>query len=133
MTHEKFSFEQRQLILKAQQIIDDASANYGTILQQHVEQLHATLADNNIEDAIGLCYLIQSQAGTFGWPLATEVAGWFKKLLLRQKDNGLNPAVNRLFQDSLKQIVSEKMTGESNAALKLLQHIETTLRAGGNN
>jgi len=128
MPADTFSFRQRQLLIQAQHIIDAASADYIHILTQHIQNLSDALASGNLPEAIQSCYLIQSQAGAFGWPLATEIAGWFKRLLEQQKSGDLNRPVNELFLDSLNHILEEELKTESEAAIRLLQHIEMTLK-----
>jgi len=128
MTQNELSLEQRQMILNAYKVIDQESLNYINILKQHVENLAKVLARGDIEEAMRTCYLIHSQASTFGWPLATEIAGWFQKMLRKQEAHGLNEAVNELFLNSLEQIVQDEMKAESESAIALLLNIEQKLQ-----
>ena len=128
MPEDKFTFRQRQLLVKAQKIVDQASAGYSGILKQHVHNLSTALAAQNLTEAMQTCYLIQSQAGAFGWPLATEIAGWFNRLLQKQQDSGLNNSVNELFLGSLQQVLNEELRTESETTIRLLEHIEAALK-----
>jgi len=116
------------MLLQAHKIIDDASVNYGDILEQHIQELKKTLDNDNLAVAIKICYRIQTQAGTFGWPLASEISGWFNRLLKPQLKKGMNSAVNNLFLDSFHIIIKDKLKTESKAAVALLLHIENELK-----
>ncbi len=128
MTKDQFTLEQRELLLQANKIISDASINYSDILEQHVQALKKSLDSENLIEAVKICYRIQSQAGTFGWPLATEISGWFKRLLMPQIEKGVNAKVNTLFLDSLNIILKDKLKSESNTAVNLLLHMEAELK-----
>ncbi|MBL4800348.1 MAG: hypothetical protein JKY45_00550 [Emcibacter sp.] len=131
MATNDFTPEQQRLILKAQKVIDKESAGYVEILQQHLQGLQESLKIENTPQAIHTCYLIQSQAGTFGWPLASELAGWFKRILQAQKKNGLNPNISALFCQSFTAILQNELKAESDEAVKILKHIESVLKKEG--
>ena len=116
------------MLKKAQKIIDDESVVYVKILTQHIDDLRPALMSGEISQAIKICHLIQTQAGTFGWPLATEMAGWFKRLLKSQQQNGLKEDVNDLFMDSFHTLLDKQLKTESDSALKLLLHMEAQLK-----
>ena len=128
MTNNNFTPQQKEMLLKAQQVIDEAAKDYGTILKQHIQDLNESLDAEKLSEAIKICHLIQSQAGTFDWQLATEVSGWFKRLLKTQQEKGLNLKVNTVFRNSLDIILRDQLKGESEAAVKLLMHIEAVLK-----
>lgn len=131
MSAHKYTLKQRQMLLKAQEVIDKASVGYVEILKQHVQDLQDTLDGENITEAIHICYRVQTQAGTFGWPLAGELAGWFKRILHSQQKTGLNLKVCALFCQSFTSILQNELKTESDAAVKLLMHIETVLKTEG--
>lgn len=129
MSDRKYSLERRQMLHRAQTVVDEASLGYREMLTQHIEDLKRALDNEvNLVDAIGTCYLIHTQAGTFGWSLATEVSGWFRRLLQKQQANGSDKMVNSLFLESLSCIVTEELKADSDAAIALLLHIETRLK-----
>lgn len=128
MGKDKFTLEQQNMLLQAQKIIDEASENYVETLEQHIRNLKKSLDSENLTEAYKICYLIQSQATTFGWPLATEISGWFKRLIKTQQKKGFNPKINNLFLDSFNSILQDELKEESHAAVKLLLHMETILK-----
>lgn len=128
MRTDKFTVHQRNLILQAQEIMDEASDGYDEILQQHIQDLKKSLTSKNLTEARKFCYLIQNQAATFGWPFATEISGWFTKLLKKQQEKGLNLAINKLFLDSFDVIIKDNLKINSEPAIKLRQHIESELK-----
>ena len=132
MAKEKFTAKQQEMLKRAQKIIDDESLLYVNILTQHIQDLPAALHSSDIDHAIRICHLIQTQAGTFGWPLATEIAGWFKRLLKSQQQNGLKEDVNELFMESFRILLDKELKTESDNALKLLLHMESELKKSGN-
>jgi hypothetical protein len=129
MSNDKFTVKQQEMLRKAQRIVDRASLNYGDTLSQHILSLKTSLDDNNIQEAIRICHLINSQAGTFGWSLAGELSGWFKRVLMKQQQElGLNSNVSRLFMDSLDHMVKQDLRAESKAAVTLLRDLEAALK-----
>lgn len=116
------------MLKRAQKIIDNESLQYVKVLAQHIHDLRPTLIAGEIAQAIKICYLIQTQAGTFGWPLATEIAGWFKRLLKTQQQNGLKKDVNDIFLESFHILLDKELKTDSDSALKLLLHMETQLK-----
>ena len=131
MSTRKFTPKQQQMLLKAQKVIEDASKDYVEILTQHIQALQEALKSENTAEAVQICYLIQTQAGTFGWPLAGELSGWFKRILKTQKKTGLNPTVSSLFCQSFTSIIQNELKNESDDAVKLLMHIECVLKTEG--
>ncbi|MCF6196567.1 MAG: hypothetical protein L3J50_07665 [Emcibacter sp.] len=129
MSNNKFTAKQQEMLHKAQRIIDRASLSYGDILNQHILSLKTSLDSDNIQEAIRICHLINSQAGTFGWPLAGELSGWFKRVLMKQQqESGLNSNVSLLFMDSLDRMVKQDLRAESKAAVTLLRDLEAALK-----
>lgn len=131
MTENEFTPEQKKLLLKAQKVIDKASVGYVEILEQHIRKLKESLNSDDITEAIHICHLMHSQAGTLGWPLVSEVSGWFKRILKTQQKDGLNSNVSALFCHSFDSILQNKLKAESDKAVKLLVHIETILKKEG--
>ena len=130
MSNGNFTVKQQKMLRKAQRIIDEASLSYGDVLNQRILTLKTSLDKNDIQDAIRICHLINSQAGTFGWHLAGELSGWFKRVLIKQQqESGLNSTVSRLFMDSLNHMVKQDLRAESNAAVTLLRDLETALKS----
>ncbi len=129
MSNDKFTVKQQEMLRKAQRIIDRASLSYGDTLSQHILSLKTSLDNDNIQEAIRICHLINSQAGTFGWHLAGELSGWFKRVLMKQQqESGLNSNVSRLFMDSLDHMVKQDLRAESKAAVTLLRDLEAALK-----
>jgi len=131
MSEDKFTLKQRKLLLQAQKVIDEASVGYVDILKQHIQKLKTSLDSGNITEAVHICHRIQSQAGTFGWPLAGEISGWFKRILITPLKSGVNSNVHDLFSSSLNTVLQDELKAESDAAVKLLIHIETMLKQEG--
>lgn len=128
MSDDNFTLKQKEMLLRAQKVVDDASENYTEILKQHIQELTTALGAEDLTDAEFICHRIQGQAGTFGWSLATEISGWFKRLLITQKEAGLNSLVNKLFLDSLDIMIKDELKTASDDAINLLIHIETELK-----
>jgi len=128
MAKEKFTQKQQDQIRRAQKIINDECAGYIEILTQHVSGLRQSLHSKDMAQAILICHYIQSQAGMFGWPLATEISGWFKRLLQSQQKKDFNAQVNDLFLESFDLILKQELKAKSEAAVKLLIHIEAELK-----
>lgn len=129
MAMNKFTPQQKKMLRQAQAIIDEASDSYDEILKAHIRDLKTSLAAENLAEACQTCYRIQTQGTTFGWPLASEIAGWFKRLLDTQQEKGLDSAINGLFLDSLDTLITEDLKADSEAAIKLCLHIKTELKA----
>ncbi|MCK5425853.1 MAG: hypothetical protein KAI89_10790 [Emcibacter sp.] len=128
MAKEKYTLKQKEMLFKAQKIIDKAGSHYKEILEQHIQKLNQTINSGKMEEAIYICHLIQSQAGTFEWTLATEISGWFKRLLKEQQGKQPNPQINTLFLDSFDVIMRRDLKGDSELSVKLLTHIENELK-----
>ncbi|WP_339864971.1 hypothetical protein [Paremcibacter congregatus] len=128
MSKHQHTLLQREIILRAQKFLDAESVGYGEKLAALIEQLRAALDSRDLAQAIRTTDLIQGQAGTFGWSLATEVAGWFKRLLNKQKEEGIKIQVNDLFLESFDRILTEQIKTECEAAVTLLLQIEATLK-----
>lgn len=128
MAKEKYTLKQKEMLLNAQKVIDKASDKYPEILEQHIQKLNQAINSGKREEAIYICHLIQSQAGTFGWSLATEISGWFMRLLKTQQENQPNSKINTLFLDSFDVIMRRGLKGNSESSVKLLVHIETELK-----
>ncbi len=128
MSKVNFSPKQQKMLRKARKLIERESAGYIEILKQHIHALAAALENKDLPLAIRICHRVQSQAGTFGWPLATEIAGWFKRLLGDQNTDAPNVITNALFLQSLNKIIRDELKTESVAAVRLLQHIESELK-----
>ncbi|PCI32167.1 MAG: hypothetical protein COB54_07840 [Alphaproteobacteria bacterium] len=129
MVMNNYTPQQQKMLRQAQAVIDDASDTYDEILKAHIRDLKESLAEGNLTESCRVCYRIQTQATTFGWPLASEIAGWFKRLLNSQQDKGLDSAINGLFLDSLDILITEDLKSDSQAAIKLCLHIESELKA----
>lgn len=128
MSKNKFTLKQKEMLIRAQSIIDQASVGYEDVLKQDIHSLKQHIESGDMMDAIHLCHRIHSQAGTFGWPLVTEISGWFKRHLEIQQKAQVNNNINRLFLGSLDTVLNNKLKGEGEASIKLLQHIESTLK-----
>ena len=128
----KFTPRQKRMLQQAQALIDQASDTYDEVLKAHIRDLKKSLTAKNLKEACQVCYRIQTQATTFGWPLASEIAGWFKRLLHTQQDKGLDLTTNGLFLDSLDTLITENLKTECAAAIKLCLHIESELKSKEN-
>ncbi len=128
MSKVNFSPKQQKMLRQARKLIERESAGYIEILKQHIHALATALENKDLPLAIRICHQVQSQAGTFGWPLATEIAGWFKRLLGDQNTGAPDVETNALFLQSLNKIIRDDLKAESAAAVRLLQHIEGELK-----
>lgn len=127
MSKVKFSLKQQEMLRKAQILIDEKAIDYVDQLRHHIHSLKKSLGSNNLEAAIQTCHHMQGQAGTFGWPLATEIAGWFKRTLNLQQKSHMDKRTNEIFLASLEKMVKNNLRSHCIDALKLLQSIEAAL------
>ncbi|VAX08907.1 hypothetical protein MNBD_ALPHA03-2162 [hydrothermal vent metagenome] len=128
MTKVKFSQRQKDMLQKAQKIIDSEATGYVDQLRNHIQSLKKSIGSGDITQAIQTCHHMQGQAGTFGWPLATEIAGWFKRILIHQQKASIDDKTNEVFLNSLENMVENNLKSHSKDALKLIQNLEAALQ-----
>ncbi|MCF6215942.1 MAG: Hpt domain-containing protein [Emcibacter sp.] len=128
MTKVKFSQRQQDMLQKAQEIIDKEAVSYVEQLRQHIQSLKKSIGSGDITQAIQICHHMQGQAGTFGWPLATEISGWFKRILTNQQNATIDHKTNKIFLSSLENMVKNNLKSHGKEAIGLLQNIEAALK-----
>ena len=116
------------MLQKAQEIIDKEAVSYVEQLRQHIQSLKKSIESDDIIQAIQTCHHMQGQAGTFGWPLATEISGWFKRILTNQQNAAIDHKINEIFLNSLENMVKNNLKSHSKEAISLLQNIEAALK-----
>ncbi len=116
------------MLQKAQEIIDKEAVNYIEQLRHHIQSLKKSIGSDDITQAIQTCHHMQGQAGSFGWPLATEISGWFKRILTNQQKADPDTKTNEIFLRSLEKMVENNIKSHGKEAISLLQNIETALK-----
>lgn len=101
-----------QMILRANQIVEDASVQYEAALGGDLAILRADITEGNRSSAIHQAYRIKGRAGTLGWPLISAGVNALAKLLERCPDLALGEESVTVHLETLSLMFQQKMKGE---------------------
>ncbi len=117
------------MTLKPEAAIKEAEAalipfkeNYATRLKSHLAQMQEALETEDFATLAILANNLKGEAGTMGWPLVSQAAGWMRQLLEAEKDEPDLPAIT-LFVQALAHMFAEKMVGEAEQGVVLIKQL----------
>ncbi len=111
-----------EAIANAHTAIDECSENYRTRLEHHLGELRQALQNRDKASLTRVANDLKGEAGTMGWPLVSQAAGWMRQLLDAEPET-VDILSNSLFVQSLERMVADDMTGESAEGVELVKQL----------
>ncbi|MEX0299351.1 MAG: Hpt domain-containing protein [Kordiimonas sp.] len=123
------TFEQQQMLAKAEAAVEKLSAGYVPILLGELDKLSAELEAGNDEEALILAHTIQGQAGTFGWPMVTEAAHHLHQVIEAQANSPISSYTIKSIIDTIHMMLKNGLKGHTPQGKKLVADIVSMVNA----
>lgn len=101
-----------EMLARADQIVEEAGAEYAAALGDDLGVLRADVVAGNRDAVMRQAYRIKARAGTLGWPLVSTGANALAKLLERCPDLALEEESVAVHMETLDLLFQENMKGE---------------------
>ena len=116
------AFTRDQAIADADTVIAEFKQTYDARLGSHLNGLRNALENRDVADMVAIANDLKGEAGTMGWPLVSQAAGWLRQVLDARPDAMDIPAVT-LFVHSLERMVADGMVGEPPDGVVLIKEL----------
>lgn len=123
------TFEQQQMLAKAEAAVEKLSAGYVPILLGELDKLSTELEAGNDEEALILAHTIQGQAGTFGWPMVTEAAVHLYKVIEVQANSPISAYTIKSIIETIHMMLKKGLKGHTSQGKKLVADIVSMVNA----
>ena len=117
------------LVARADRAMDEEAENYDAILGESIEALQKAVAEKNTEEAIVIAYSIKGAAGTMGWPLASQAAGFLRHVLEEEEKVSKLQDTISVHLHTLDLIYKNKMKGDEPEGVELIKNLYNLLLA----
>ena len=119
-----------EAIKRAEKVIEKAGADYDSRLAQLFADLNKAVGEDDRKGGIVIAHRIKGEAGMFGWPLVSVVAGWLRQLLEAGKGPCATEVV-RLHLETLRMLVANDLRGEAPAGQKVIRELYAVVEKQG--
>ena len=123
------TFEQQQMLAKAEAAVEKLSEGYVPILLEEIDNIRTELQAGNDEEALILAHTVQGQAGTFGWPMVTEAAVHLYKVIEVQANSPISAYTIKSILDTMQLMLKNGLKGHTPQGKKLVADIVSMVNA----
>ena len=124
------TFTREQAIAEAEAVIEQYKESYGARLERHLADLRSALHSHDVTTLTRVANLLKGEAGTMGWPLVSQAAGWLRQVLDAERD-AMDIAAVTLFVQSLERMVADQMVGEPPEGIVLVKELHALALSRG--
>ena len=109
-------------IRAAETAIEEIKEEYPARLHGHIEAMEAAADAGDLDRLATLAHDVKGEAGTMGWPLVSQSAGWLRQVI-EQPDTSPDPEVVSVFLQSIRRLSEPDLEGESKEGVRLIKEL----------
>ena len=102
--------------------IEEIKAEYPERLRGLVDAMQAAAETGDLEHLATLAHNVKGEAGTMGWPLVSQSAGWLRQVI-EQPGTSPDPEVVSVFLQSIRRLSEPDLVGESKEGVRLIKEL----------
>jgi len=111
-----------EAIGKAEKVLEAIKTDYPPHMLRTIAEMDNAFETRNYDQLTFLSHELKGEAGTFGWPLISQAAGWLRQLL-ENRGAELDDEIYKIFLDSLHQLSAPDLAGENEAGVCLIKQL----------
>lgn len=109
-------------ILEAEKALEQIKAEYPTRLRDTLATMQAAADAGDFGKLATVAHDLKGEAGTVGWPLVSQAAGWLRQAL-EADDGDPDPRVVAVFMQSIRRLAEPDLAGETADGIRLIKEL----------